>query len=224
MWGLDSHVHAQGYGWGWGGLAGRRGWPLADAELPPQHGLCQQGWPWTQRVWCWQIRRNFFCFVPFIWDGPGCWYWNPLFKFALDPDNRRDVQWKRSLLLSRSCQLPQPLPTHLHAALRVWVRLAPPGDTSVPPIPRAQAQHQHCTENLPIPSHCIQKISTSIWQSYLGSAILRITTLPPPKGGLGEGKELGNSCQQEQWEHNLQFTHVLKVKMWGIKTLLTHRI
>lgn len=44
------------------------------------------------------------------------------------------------------------------------------------------AQHQHCTENLPIPGHCKQKAWTSIWQS-LRTAILTITALHPPKGG-----------------------------------------
>lgn len=118
-------------------------------------------------------------------------------------------------------------PTHSHPPARqhrVCVSQAGTAeDTSVPLNPGAPAQHQHCTENLPIPATAHKKPERALTE-LPGSCHSKNNTPASPEKRLGQGKELGNQLPTVQCEHNLQFTYVFKVKMGGIKTLLTHRI
>lgn len=98
------------------------------------------------------------------------------FQVRSRPRSQRRCAVKEKPPFVQKFSAPPPTPTHLHVStVCVWGRLAPAEDTSVPLIPRAQAQHQHCTENLPIPGHCMQQS----WTSIEGAAML--TTLPPPE-------------------------------------------
>lgn len=118
---------------------------------------------------------------------------------------------------------PPPTPTHLHVSIVCVSQAGTAEDTSVPLNPGAPAQHQHCTENLPIPATAHKKPERALTE-LPGSCHSKNNTPASPEKRLGQGKGLGNQLPTVQCEHNLQFTYVFKVKMGGIKTLLTHRI